>query len=60
MTCPECGRLWRTVNAACTTHDAYEERAALREYQGGQDRKQAEAEAQKEATTQHLSRWGQA
>lgn len=55
--CPECGRLLRLANDACAFHDAWQERAALKEYLAKQERRQAEAEALKEETKKHLSRW---
>ena len=56
MTCPECGKLLRFMEAGCLFHVCWTARAAIKEFDGKQERKEAEAQAYKEELTRHLSR----
>ncbi len=49
----------RLVSTQCVTHDAYEERAAIKQHVGGMTQKAAESAALAEVSTQYHSGWKQ-
>jgi hypothetical protein len=55
--CPECGRALNLPPLGCAFHDAWAERAAIKEAMAKMERKKAESEAYREVYEWHLARW---
>lgn len=57
--CPECGQLLtREASPGCSFHVSWRERAAIKEFDGRQQRTEAERQAWNEELARYRAAWG--